>query len=340
MLTPARTELHHPGVVDDLRIGSLCLLLLITLCACQTPGVEQAYPSRPLSFIVPWEEGTGGDVASRILASALEKELDRPVNVVNQAGVNGVIGHAALVQSEADGYTLGALTEDITIMHWTGLTYINSSSYSPIALIAVNPPVITVRHDAAWETIHDLITELKANPETLMASGSRFGGLWDLSRVGFLEAADLEESVMPWQPSLGSDSALQYLLADSVDVVISSLSAVDSLRRAGQVRTLATMSGERLPSAPDTPTLKESGIDYESVGRWFALAAPKNLPDARLELLRVAIWNISKRPEFRQSIQRTGFQLRHITGSALESFLYEQDLHNGLLLDKAGLSLE
>lgn len=337
---PARTELHHPGVVDDRRIGGICFLLIITLCACQTPGVEQAYPSRPLSFIVPWEAGTGGDVASRILASALEKELDRPVNVVNQAGVNGVIGHTALVQSEADGYTLGTLTEEITMMHWTGLTHIDPTSYSSIALIAVNPPVITVRDDAAWETIHDLITALKANPGTLTASGSRFGGLWDLSRIGFLEAAGLEESVMSWQPSQGPPPALQYLLADSVDVVISSLSAVDSLRRAGQVRTLATMSGERLSSAPDTPTLKESGIDYESVGSWFALAAPKNLPDARLEFLRVAVWNISKRPEFRESITRTGFQSRHITGSALESFLYEEDLRNGLLLDKAGLSLE
>lgn len=338
---PAQTELHHLGVVDDhRRVGSICLLLLITLCACQPPGAEQAYPSRPLSFIIPWEAGADGDVASRIFASALEKELNRPVNVVNQAGVNGVIGHAALVQSEADGYTLGALTEEITMMHWTGFTYIDPGSYSSIALIAVNPPVITVRHDAAWETIHDLITALKANPGTLTASGSHFGGLWDLSRIGFLEAAGLEKSVMSWQPSQGSAPALQYLLVDSVDVVISSLSAVDSLRRTGQVRTLATMSGERLPLAPDTPTLQESGIDYESVGSWFALAAPKDLPDARLDFLRVAVWNISKRPEFRESITRTGFQLRHMTGSALESFLYEEDLRNGLLLDKAGLSLE
>ena len=336
----APTGLHRLGVVDDRRIGSICLLLLISLCACQTSGVEQAYPSRSLSFIVPWEVGTGGDVASRVLARGLEKELDQPVNVVNRAGVNGVIGHAALVQSEADGYTLGALTEDIAMMHWTGLTHINFDSYSPIALIAVNPPVVTVRHDAPWETIHDLITGLRVSPETLTASGSRFGGLWDLSRIGFLEAAGLDASAMSWQPSQGSAPALQYLLADSVDVIISSLSAVDSLRRAGQVRILATMSGDRLPSAPDIPTLKESGIDYESLGSWFALAAPKNLPDARLELLRVAVWNMSKRPEFRESIQRTGFQLRHITGSALESFLYEEDLHNGLLLDKAGLSLE
>lgn len=332
--------LHRLGVVDDHHLGSICLLLLIALCACQTPGVEQAYPGRPLSFIVPWEAGTSGDFASRALASALEKELDQPINVVNQVGVNGVIGHAALVQSEADGYTLGALTEDITMMHWTGLTYINFDSYSPIALIAVSPPVVTVRHDAPWETIHSLIAGLRASPETLKASGSRFGGLWDLSRIGFLEASGLDASVISWKPSRGPAPALQYLLADSVDVVISSLSAVDSLHRAGQVRILATMSGERLPSAPDIPTLKESGIDYESLGSWFALAAPKNLPDARLEFLRVAVWNISRRPEFRQSIQHTGFQLRHITGSALRAFLYEEDLQNGLLLDKAGLSLE
>ncbi len=337
---PVPTGLHHLGVVDDLRIGGTCLLLLIVFSACQPSAADQAYPSRALSFIVPWEAGTDGDVVARIFASSLEKELDQPVNVVNQAEVHGIIGHATLLQSEADGYTIGALTEDITMMHWTGLTNIDFDNFSRIALIAVTSPMITVQRDAPWETIHDFIADLRTTQETLTASGSRFGGLWDLNRIAFLEAADLDESLISWQPSHGSTPALQYLLADSVDVVISSLSAVDSLRRANHVRVLATMSGERLPSAPDIPTLRESGIDYDSMGRWFVLAAPDNLPHARLEFLRIAVWNISKRPEFKESMQNTGFQLRYLTGNTLQKFLYEEDFHNGLLLDKAGLSLE
>ncbi len=338
---PAPTELRHRGAVDDHRIGGLCLLLLTALCACQkTSGIEQAYPSQALSYIIPWEAGTDGDLASRTLARALEKELNQPVDVINQAGNNGLIGHASLVQSKADGYTLGVLTEDISIMHWTGLTYVDANRYSPIALIAVNPPVITVRQDAPWDTIQDLVTDLRAHPGTWTASGSRFGGLWDLNRVGFLDAAGLEESALPWQPRPGPVSALQYLLADSTDIVIAPFSAVDSLRQAGQVQVLAAMSGKRLPAAPAVPTLKESGIDYESVGRWFALATPKQVPDARLELLRTAVWNLSRRSQFQESIRQTGFQMRYLTGSPLMSFLHEEDLRNGLLLDQAGLSLE
>ncbi len=337
---PVPMELHHPGVVDDLRIGGTCLLLLIVFSACQPSAVDQAYPSRALSFVVPWEAGTDGDVVARALASALEKELDQPVTVVNQAELDGIIGHAALLKSDADGYTVGALTEDITMMHWKGLTNIDFDNFSRIALIAVTPPVITVQRDAPWETIHDLIDDLRTKQKTLTASGSRFGGIWDLNRIAFLEAANLDKSLMSWQPSPGSSPALQYLLADSMDVVISSLSAVDSLRRVGRVRVLATMSGQRLPSAPDIPTLKESGIDYESMGRWFVLAAPEDLPNARLEFLRIAVWNISKRPDFKESMQNSGFQLRYITGNTLQKFLYEENFHNGLLLDKAGLSLE
>lgn len=325
--------------MDD-PIGGLSLLLLISLCACQTSAIEQAYPSRPLSFIAPWEAGASGDVASHILAGALEKELGRAVNVINQGGSNGILGHAALAQSEADGYTLGVLTEAITMMRWVGMTHIDFGSYSPIALIAVNPPVITVRRDAPWKTVHDLVTVLEATPGTVTASGSRFGGLWDLSRIGFLEALDLEESALAWQPSQGTAPALRDLLTNSVHVVFSPVSEVDSLRRAGKVRILATMADKRLAPVPEIPALNELGIDYHSSGTWFALAAPKKLPDARLELLRVAVWNISRQTEFRESMENAGFHLQYLAGDALVSFLREEDLSNGLLLTKGGYALE
>ena len=336
---PARMGLPHLGAVVDYRLSWLCLLVL-TLCGCQTSGIEQAYPNRSLSFIVPWEPGTSGDAASRILVAALEDELRTTVDVTNQPSENGVIAHVNLAQSPSDGYTLGVLTVEVTMTHWTGITGIDFNRFSPIALVAVSPAAITVRNDATWQNIDDFVAALKANPRALRASGTYLGGIWDLHRIGFLEAVGLDPSTLPWKPSSGAKSALQELLAGDVDVVIAPLSEVDSLRKTDQVRTLAVTAHQRLPSAPDIPTLKELEIDFTSPGNWLTLAAPKDLPNARLELLRVAIWNISRRSSFKESLERAGFQLRYITGSSLESFLREEDARNGMLLNKAGLALE
>jgi tripartite-type tricarboxylate transporter receptor subunit TctC len=334
----AQMVLPRLGVVVDRGIVWIIGLLLATLCACQT-NVERAYPSRPLTVIVPWKAGGGTDTATRTLAAVLQDELGQPVNVVNRTGGGGIVGHYALSQAQPDGYTLGAITVEITMMHWTGLTPLTYTDYSPIALITVNPSAITVRSDAPWEDIDDLIAALKAEPGTLTASGTSLGGIWDLCRIGFLEAVGLDQSAMPWVPSQGAAPALQELLAGGVDVVTASLAETDALRRAGRVRTLALMANERLLVAPDVPTLKELGIDYASEGGWMVLAAPENLPNARLELLRVAVWNASRKPEFSVPLERAGFRLQHLTGNALELFLRDEDHRNGILLNEAGLAL-
>ncbi|MCY4160007.1 MAG: tripartite tricarboxylate transporter substrate binding protein [Bacteroidetes bacterium] len=332
-------KLPHPGVVVDRLIAGGFGFLLLTLCSCQTPGIEQGYPSRSLELIVPWEDGSGARVGST-LSNALTNELGKPVDVVHRPSDNGIASHVALAQSLYDGYTLGILTVEATMLHWTGITTVDLSHYSPIALIAIDPAVITVRGDADWQGIHELIKTLESNPGTLIASGTYFGGIWDLERIGFLSALNLTQSTLPWDPSPDTKTALQKLLAGDIDVAITSVSDVDSLRKTGHVRSLAVMANERLPSAPEIPTLMELGINYASAGSWMALAAPNNLPDARLELLRVAIWNISRQSDFRQSLADDGMHFRYITGSALESFLREEDFRNGTLLDQAGLALE
>ncbi|MFN3402422.1 MAG: tripartite tricarboxylate transporter substrate-binding protein, partial [Ferrovibrio sp.] len=82
----------------------------------------QAYPDRPITMIVPWGAGGGTDATARIIASLMEKELKQPVNVVNRTGGSGVVGHSAIAQAPADGYTIGMITVEIAMMHWQGLT--------------------------------------------------------------------------------------------------------------------------------------------------------------------------------------------------------------------------
>ncbi|MDE2730449.1 MAG: tripartite tricarboxylate transporter substrate binding protein [Bacteroidota bacterium] len=312
------------------------LLLPILLGSCQ-PAAEQAWPNRPITLIVPWKAGGGTDTATRALAAVLKDELGQPVNVVNRTGGGGIVGHLALHQARPDGYTLGAVTVEITMMHWTGLTPLTSDSYTPLALVTINPSAITVRSDAPWQSIDELVAAIRASPGTITASGTSRGGIWDLCRIGFLQAVGLNEAAMPWVPSQGAAPALQELLAGGVDVVTAALAETNALRQAGHVRVLAVMSEQRLPVAPEVPTLRELGIDYASAGGWMVLAAPERLPGPIREQLQSALRRALVKPAFRDPLLRAGFRLRQLTGTPLNIFLEEQDLENGLLMERAGL---
>ena len=316
----------------------LALLLVSLALGCQSSSEDNAaYPSRPVTYIVPWNPGGGTDTASRALASVLGDVLGTPVNVVNRTGGGGVVGHLALAQAEPDGYTIGAVTVEIAMMHWAGLTDLTYEDYTPLALVMNNPAALTVSADAPWNTVQDLVSDLREEPGTYLASGTSRGGIWDLARIGFLEAAGLPESAMPWVPSQGAAPALQELLAGGVSVVTAALAETDALRRAGQVKVLAVMSDERLDTAPDVPTLRESGIDW-SLGGWVGVGAPAGLPDSLRTTLSEALQEAMQDSAFATPLRQAGFTLQPLSSEAFAPFIAEQDQRNGRLLEQAGIA--
>jgi tripartite-type tricarboxylate transporter receptor subunit TctC len=317
------------------RLGWILLLLVPYFAGCEG-GPDGEYPNRPVGFIVPWNPGGGTDATSRALAASMRSTLGYPVNVVNRTGGGGVVGHLALSQARPDGYTIGAMTVEITMMHWSGLTPLTLNDYTPLALLVNNPAAVTVRADAPWSTLDELLDGVRESPGRFRASGTSRGGIWDLARVGFLHAAGLPESALPWVPSQGAAPALQQLVSGGVHVVTASLVEVNALRQAGQVRALAVMADTRLQSFPDVPTLREHGIDW-SVGGWIAVAGPADLPEDIRARLVSAIEQAVTDPAYTASMTQAGFNLEFLAGPELDSFLREQDRLNGELMRSAGL---
>ena len=143
------------------------------------------YPTRPITYLVPWAAGGMTDLSSRMMGVALQKELGQTVNVVNRTGGGGVVGHLALSQAKPDGHTLGAVTVEITQLHHMGLTDLSPANYTPLALMVNNPAAVTVNANAPWNSLDELISAIKAAPGDLQASGTARGGIWDLARIGF-----------------------------------------------------------------------------------------------------------------------------------------------------------
>ena len=160
--------------------------LLASLLVAAATTANAQYPQRPIQLIVPWGAGGGTDATARIIGTLLEKDLKQPVNVVNRTGGSGVVGHDAIAKATPDGYTIGLITVEITMMHHVGLTALKHTDYTPIGLVNADPAAINVRSDSPYKSVKDLFAAIKANPGKMKASGTGQGGIWHLAIAGLL----------------------------------------------------------------------------------------------------------------------------------------------------------
>ena len=313
------------------------LLVMLAVLLLAAAAAAQTFPARPITFTVPWSPGGGTDTTSRTLAAVLTQSLGVNVNVVNRTGGGGVVGHLALAQSPANGYTVGAITVEITMLPHIGQTTLSYVDYTPLGLMINNPSAVTVRADAPWDTLEELLDHIRANPGELQASGTALGGIWDLARIGLLLEADIDPDAMPWVPSQGAAPAFQELLAGGVDVVTAALAEAASLLGAGEVKVLGVMAPNRVARFPDVPTLRELGYDW-SIGGWAAVAAPAGLPADVRATLADAIEAAMASDDFIDPLTAAGFTLQPMNADEFAEFIREQHETNGRLLEIAGVT--
>ncbi|PZW46658.1 tripartite-type tricarboxylate transporter receptor subunit TctC [Humitalea rosea] len=244
----------------------------------QTTAQATAWPTRPVTLVVPWAAGGGTDTVARIFAQGLEQTLGQPINVVNRTGGNGVVGHAAIANATPDGYTIGAGTSEFVNFKALGQSDIGPGSFDLISHIASIPAGVTVKADAPWADIKAFVAALREGRKgQFTGSGVSTGGSWHLAAAGMTKSLGMEADRIRWIPSQGGAPALQDLVASGITVFTGSPIEAKALVEAGQVRVLAVMANERMSAFPNVPTLKDSGIDwvYEN---WFSLVAPRGLP--------------------------------------------------------------
>lgn len=306
------------------------------------PGFARAqakYPSRPITLVCPWGAGGGTDATARIVGAILEKEFGQPVNVVNRTGGSGVVGHSAIATAPPDGYTIGMITVEITMMHWQGLTDLGPASYTPLALMNVDPPGVQVNASSPYKSIKELAEAIKAAPAgKFKASGTSQGGIWHLALIGWLQAMGLKPDHVAWVPSNGAAPAMQDLAAGGVDIVTCSVPEAKSMIDAGKAKSLAIMAPKRNPLFPDVPTLNETlGINY-SVGAWRGLAAPKGLPDDISATLVAALKKAYESKEYQDFMAKRGFGVTWGDPKEFAAFMAEGDKQMGAAMKAAGLS--
>jgi tripartite-type tricarboxylate transporter receptor subunit TctC len=327
----------HPKAHPARRAG-LSAALALGLALALGPAQAQTYPDRPLTLLVPWGAGGGTDAVARMLASLMEKELGQPVNVVNRTGGSGVVGHSAIAAAAPDGYTIGMITVEITMMHHQKLTELDPTSFTPIALVNLDPAGFQVRADAPYKNLNDVLAAVKANPGKFKASGTGQGGIWHLALAGMLRDAKVDPASVPWVPSNGAAPGLQDLVAGGVEFVPCSLPEARSLIDAGKVKSLAVMASQRAALFPNVPTLKEAtGSDW-ATGAWRGIAAPKGLPAPVAARLEAAVKKAYDSKEYKDFMAQRGFGLLWGNGKEFAGFMAKADADMKAVMTAVGLA--
>jgi len=312
--------------------------VIVAAATVACSGQPAAYPSRPLTMVVPWGAGGGTDAVARVIATAMERDLGQPVNVVNRTGGSGVVGHQAIAGALPDGYTIGLLTVEIAMMHHQGLTDLTPAAFTPLGLVNYDATGVQVRADAPWQTLGDLLQAVRNEPGRHRASGTAQGGIWHVSLYGLLDEQGIAPAAVPWVPSNSSAAGLLDLVAGGVDIVTASLPESRSLIDAGRVRSLAVLDDQRSALYPDVPTGHEAVGTTWQMGVWRGIGAPANLPDDIRTRLETAVKAAYDSAEYEAFMSSRGFGRRWAGPEEFGAFMAESDRQMGTVMTQVGLA--
>ena len=264
---------------------SLMMVLLAAgiFLSSAAPAVAE-YPEREITVIVPWAAGGGTDLITRFLADLMQKDLGKPVVVVNKPGGGGLVGFKQLAAAKPDGYTLGITTNSLILHKYSSSSYLDWRELAPIALHNNDPAGFTVNVDAPWKTIKEALDYARANPMKMRVGNSGPGAIWHVAAAMLGSKTGVQFTHVPYG---GAAPAAVALAGGHIEATSVSPAEVGTLIRGGKLRLLAIASEKRDPLFSDVPTFKESGIDFV-FGVWRCLEAPKGTPKEVIEKLYLA----------------------------------------------------
>jgi tripartite-type tricarboxylate transporter receptor subunit TctC len=273
-------------ILSRRQIGGLALGA--GLAAGARPAAAQAWPSRPVTVIVPWPAGGSTDVLARAICRNFGDRFGQPFVVDNRSGANGNIGAGAVARSAPDGHTLmvttnGPITNN-TLLYRT-MPFNPFADLAPIALLAELPIVIAARAQAPYRTLAELVAYAKANPDKVNCGTPPLGSAAHLAVELLMHRAGIRLNLVPYR---GSAPLTNDLLAGAVDMALDLVTTYLPHIQAGTLRALGVTAAERIPQLPDTPTVQAQGVpDYRATG-WISLLGPANLPGEIVQRLNAA----------------------------------------------------
>ena len=264
-----------------------------------------AWPTRPITMVVPFPPGGPTDLVARVLAQKVGEQLGQNIVVDNKGGANGNIGAQLVARAPADGYTLLYNTSSITLSPalYKGLSYDVEKDFVPVALTAVVPLALVVHPSVPASNVKEFIAYAKANPGKLTYGSAGNGNVTHLGAFQFAQANGIDAVHAPFKGSAPADLALA---SGEIQFLTDTVNSVMGFVKDKRMKMLAVTTAKRMSLFPDVPTLAESGMPGFEVGAWQGVMVPAGTPRAVVERLNAEIVKALQSPELRSKLAVQG----------------------------------
>jgi len=284
------------------------LLVVLASIAGVTHACAQAYPSKPITIVVPFAAGGPSDALARILGDRMKATLGQPFVIENVTGAGGSIGVGRAVRAPADGYTIsfGHLGTHVANQAIYPLPYDMLTDLDPLVLLPSNPMVVVSRNSLPAKNLQELLAWLKANPDKATAGTAGAGSGSHIAGVYMQNLTGLRLQFVPYR---GTAPALTDLVAGQIDIIVDQASNSMQQIRFGSIRPYAITDRKRLSAAPDIPTVDEAGLPGFYMTLWNGLWVPKGTPKEAVNKLNAAVVEALADPAVKSRLVDLGLEI-------------------------------
>jgi tripartite-type tricarboxylate transporter receptor subunit TctC len=265
----------------------------------------EGYPSRPVRLVVPFGAGGGSDFIARALSDKFGQELGASIVVENRSGAGGTLGTALVAQADPDGYTLLFTSASYTFNphFYKNLPYDPVTDLKPITKFALTPNILVVHPSVPVRSVKELLALARKHPGDILAGTGGVGSNVHLTTALFAHMAKIKLTYVPYK---GAGPAQIGLMSGEVQLLMPGISSATPFVKSGKMRALAVTTKQRVPIMPDLPSIHEAGVPgYDKAG-WYALLAPKAVPQPILDRVYQAAAKALKDPTIVKTLAAEG----------------------------------
>lgn len=302
-------------------------------------AADAAYPNKPITLIVGSSPGGSNDVFARAIAKHMGDALKQTVVVENRPSGGGVLANSLVAKAAPDGYTLGMVSSTFTTgaAIRTNLGYDAVKSFTPVAMIAQGPLLITINKDQPFKTIQELVAYARENPGKLNYGTSGIGSINQFSTELFAQSANIKMTHVPYK---GMGPATNDLIGGQINVLVASAPSILGQVQSGNVRALGVTTAQRSPVAPDLPSLEEAGYKGSATDLWWGVLAPANVPADVTERLNTVINEALKSDEMKAFLLKEGAEAAPMTSAAFGKVIADELANWKVVAEKSGIQPE
>ena len=316
----------------------IALALLLALSFNLVQG-QEAWPTRPIRFILPFPPGGGTDILGRLIAERLSANLGQPVVTENRGGAGGNVGAEAAARSAPDGYTIVLVAPSLAISPtlYSKLNYDPVKDFAPISLVATVPNVMITQASLPVQSLQDFIAFARSKPGALNFGSGGAGTSNHLAGELFNIVTGVKLVHVPYK---GVNLAMQDVLAGNVHLVFIGIPAAAPHIKAGRLRALAVVAPQRSPALPEVPTVAEAGLRDFEVTTWYGVLAPAGTSKSVVNRLNAELVKIMHSPELKERLAATGTEPLTSTPEEFAAYIKREIAKCGEVVRKAGVKAD